>query len=181
MKPLAELYNVIRIIPTHAFVMAKSPPWALPMHLWLIGKTERFVVENKLMHKFSLHRKEWWEEMLLFAVTTNLSTACDNLLKTKLLKKYEEFVDIKFKASTLPKHQHYDCPIDLQPRKEPLWGPTYKLSPIELEDLWPYIEANLANGFIQYSRSLDGAPVPFMKKKDGSISWIEIFHLYKKI
>ena len=55
----------------------------------------------------------------LFAVTTNLSPTLNDLLETKLPKKYEEFTNIfdKVKASTLPKHQPYDCPIDPQPRK----------------------------------------------------------------
>ena len=36
---------------------------------------------------------------------------------------YEEFKDIldKNKASMLPEHRPYDCPIDLQLVKDPLW------------------------------------------------------------
>ena len=45
--------------------------------------------------------------------------------------KYQEFVDVfdKVKASRPPEHRLYDCPIDLQPGKEPPWGPIYNLSP----------------------------------------------------
>ena len=57
-------------------------------------------------------------------------------------KKYEEYADVfdKVKASVLPKHRSYDCPIDLQPGQEPPWGLIYNLSPTELEVLRAYIE-----------------------------------------
>ena len=40
----------------------------------------------------------------------------------QLPEKYKEFSDVfdKVKANTLPEHRPYDCPIDLQPGKEPL-------------------------------------------------------------
>ena len=93
--------------------------------------------------------------------------------------KYQEFADVfvKVKASKLPDHRLYDCPIDLQPGKEPPWGPIYNLSPTE-KALREYIEEHLANGFIQHSRSPACAPIFFVKKKDGSLrwSWIMLYH-----
>ena len=38
----------------------------------------------------------------------------------------------KYKANTLSEHRPYNCPIDLQPGKEPPWGPIYNLSPVQL-------------------------------------------------
>ena len=61
------------------------------------------------------------------------------------------------------------CPIDLQPGKEPQWGAIYNLSPTELEVLRECIDENLAHGFIRHSKSLVGAPIFFVKKKDGSL------------
>ena len=40
---------------------------------------------------------------------------------------------------------------------------------MELETLKTYIETNLANGFIRFSKSLAGAPILFDKKVDGSL------------
>jgi hypothetical protein len=53
---------------------------------------------------------------------------------------YQKFADVfdKVKANKLPKHQFYDCPIDLQPGKEPPWGPIYNLSPLEFKALKEY-------------------------------------------
>ena len=61
---------------------------------------------------------------------------------TPLPSKYLDFEDIfnKTKACSLPD--------DLQPEKEPPWGPIYNLSPSELKALRAYIDQHLANGFI---------------------------------
>ena len=48
-------------------------------------------------------------------------------------------------------------------------GAIYNLSPTELEVLRAYIEENLENGFIRHSKSPAGAPIFFVKKKDGSL------------
>ena len=71
----------------------------------------------------------------------------------------------KVKANTLPEHRPYDCPIDLKPGKEPPWGPIYNLSPVELETL-------RANGLIRHSRSPVGAPIFFVKKKNGTLQLV---------
>ena len=42
------------------------------------------------------------------------------------------------------------------------------MSPTELEVRRAYIEENLANGFTRHSKSPTGAPIFFVKKKDGS-------------
>ena len=69
--------------------------------------------------------------------------------ESKLLHKYKEFAGFfdKVKAGTLPEHRPYDCPIDLQPGKEPPWGPIYNTSPIELEVLQEYIDKRIHSTF----------------------------------
>ena len=84
-------------------------------------------------------------------------------------------------ANTLPHHRPYDCPIDLQPGKEPPWGPIYNLSPTELEVLRAYIEENLGNGFIRHSESPAGAPIFFVKKKDGSLRLVVDYRGLNKV
>ena len=87
----------------------------------------------------------------------------------------------KVKANRLPEHRPYDCPIDLQLGKEPPWGPIYNLSPTELEVLREYIDENLANEFIQHSRSPVGAPIFFVKKKDGSLRLVVDYRGLNKV
>ena len=59
--------------------------------------------------------------------------------------------------------------IKLEEGKQPLFGPIYSLGPVELETLKTYIETNLANGFIQPSKSPTGASILFDQKSDGSL------------
>jgi len=52
----------------------------------------------------------------------------------------------------------------------------YSLSASEQEALKEFIEENLNTGFIQLTSSLHGAPVLFVKKKDGSLHLCVDFH-----
>ena len=45
----------------------------------------------------------------------------------------------------------------------------YSLSTTELEALWTFIEENIHIGFIRPSNSPHGAPILFVRKKDGSL------------
>ena len=59
--------------------------------------------------------------------------------------------------------------IKLEEDKQPLFWPIYSLGSVELETLKIYIKANLANGFIQPSKSLTKVPIFFDQKPDKSI------------
>ena len=86
-------------------------------------------------------------------------------------RKYAAFADVfsKEKADILPQHRKYDCSIDIKDGKQPPFGPIYNLTQPELKALREYIDENLAKGFIRNSRSPAGAPILFVKKKDGSL------------
>ena len=72
-------------------------------------------------------------------------------------------------AYELPEHGPSDHAIDLEEGAQPPYGPIYSLSESELKVLRAYIEKHLANGFIRPSKSPAGAPILFVKKKDGSL------------
>ena len=59
--------------------------------------------------------------------------------------------------------------IDLIPRTEPISFPPYRMAHAELRDLKAQLEELLSKGFIRPSISPWGAPVLFVKKKDGSL------------
>jgi hypothetical protein len=52
----------------------------------------------------------------------------------------------------------------------------YSHSLVELETLHKFINENLAMGFIQPTHSSHGAPILFIKKKDGSLQLCIDFH-----
>jgi hypothetical protein len=85
--------------------------------------------------------------------------------------KYHAYLDVfsKEDADKLPPHRPYDHSIDLEPGTQPPFGPLYTLSEVELKALRDWLDENLAKGFIQPSKSPAGAPILFVKKKDGSL------------
>lgn len=96
----------------------------------------------------------------------------DSVDLTKLPAKYHSFVDVfsKTQANKLPHERIYDCEIILKnPESCPPFKPLYNLSPEEMKALDEYIKENLAKGFIRPSKSPSGAPIFFVKKKDGSL------------
>ena len=86
--------------------------------------------------------------------------------------KYSNFADIFSKelAEVLPErtgiNKHTIKPED---GKKPPYEPIYSLTPVELETLQTYIKTNLANSFIQPSKSPAGALILFVCKPDGSL------------
>ena len=69
----------------------------------------------------------------------------------------------------LPPDKEVEFTIDLILEIEPISIPSYRMAPTELRDLKAKLEELLSKGFIRPSISPWGAPVLFMKKKDGSL------------
>ena len=69
----------------------------------------------------------------------------------------------------LPPEREVEFTIDLIPGTEPISIPPYRMAPAELRELKAQLEELLSKGFIRPSISPWGAPVLFVKKKDGSL------------
>ena len=85
--------------------------------------------------------------------------------------KYHEFADVfsKTHADRLAPHRPYDLKIDLEDGASPPIGVMYSVSQSELQTLREFVEEHLAIGYIRPSSSPHGAPVLFVRKKDGSL------------
>ncbi|KAF5781274.1 putative nucleotidyltransferase, Ribonuclease H [Helianthus annuus] len=68
----------------------------------------------------------------------------------------------------LPPHRQVEFQIDLAPAAAPVARAPYRLAPGELQELSNQLQELLDRGFIRPSSSPWGAPVLFVKKKDGS-------------
>jgi hypothetical protein len=115
------------------------------------------------------------EQIFVFTIVVMLSSSSQKS-EALLPIKYQEFIDVFDKENSikLPEHRLiYDCPLDLRLGKESPWGPIYNLSPLEPKSLREYTEEHFANRFIQHSRSLAGASIFFVKKKDDSL-WLVV-------
>ena len=91
-------------------------------------------------------------------------------VETAIPPEYMDYSEVfsREAADQLPQHGPQDHAIDLQ-GAEPGFGPLYNLSAVELKVLREYIDENLQKGFIRPSTSPAGAPILFVKKKDGSL------------
>ncbi|KAI3494637.1 hypothetical protein L1887_40554 [Cichorium endivia] len=68
----------------------------------------------------------------------------------------------------LPPHRQVEFRIDLIPGAAPVAKTPYRLAPSEMQELSGQLQELLEKGFIRPSSSPWGAPVLFVKKKDGS-------------
>ncbi|KAH0682648.1 hypothetical protein KY289_020400 [Solanum tuberosum] len=69
----------------------------------------------------------------------------------------------------MPPDRDIDFCIDLEPGTRPISIPPYRMAPAELRELKAQIQELLDKGFIRPSASPWGAPILFVKKKDGGV------------
>jgi hypothetical protein len=69
----------------------------------------------------------------------------------------------------LPPDREIEFTIDLIPGTQPIHKAPYRMAPAELKELKKQLQELLDRGFIRPSVSPWGAPVLFVKKKDGTM------------
>src|SRR5262249_26146376 len=69
----------------------------------------------------------------------------------------------------LPPKREIDLEIELMANTEPLSKAPYRMAPVELQELKKQLQELMDQGFVRPSVSPWGAPVLFVKKKDGSM------------
>ena len=91
-------------------------------------------------------------------------------VEVQIPSEYADLAEVfsEAKANQLAAHGAQDHSIEIEGGQPP-WGPLYNLSCSELATLRDYIKTNLEKGFIRPSKSSAGAPVLFVKKKDGTL------------
>ncbi|XP_076924948.1 uncharacterized protein LOC143587582 [Bidens hawaiensis] len=75
----------------------------------------------------------------------------------------------------LPPHREVEFHIDLVPGAAPVSRSPYRLAPSEMQELSTQLQELLDKGFIRPSFSPWGAPVLFVKKKDGTLRMYDLF------
>jgi len=79
-----------------------------------------------------------------------------------------EFSDVFVAVSGVPPDRSDPFTIELEPGTTPISKAPYRMAPAEMAELKKQLEELLDKGFIRPSSSPWGAPVLFVKKKDGS-------------
>ncbi|GJV74156.1 putative reverse transcriptase domain-containing protein [Tanacetum coccineum] len=88
-----------------------------------------------------------------------------------------EFADVfPDELPGLPSAREIEFGIELNPGAEPISKAPYRMAPVELKELKEQLQEMLKNGFIRPSVSPWGAPVLFVKKKDGSMRLVWALH-----
>ena len=81
-----------------------------------------------------------------------------------------EFLEVFSKELPgLPPDREIEFKIDLIPGTAPISKAPYRMAPSELKELKSQLQELLDKGYIRPSHSPWGAPVLFVKKKDGSM------------
>ena len=139
---------------------------------------------EKLMMK--VEEDELGEKKLLPIFNINNSTANNynyNLGANQLMKILKEYQDVfpdELPKGIPPQRGVYHR-IDLLPGSKPPSQAAYRTSPADSAELKKQIDMLLAHGFIVPSTSPFGAPVLFVKKKDGSVRMCVDFRALNKI
>jgi hypothetical protein len=102
------------------------------------------------------------------------------LEEEQLCQKYSDVFPDDLPAR-LPPKRAVDHEIDLVPGSAPPSRPTYRLSPPEMDELKKQLQDLIDHGFIRPSVSPYGAPVLFVKKKDGSMRMCIDYRALNKI
>ncbi|KAK5831438.1 hypothetical protein PVK06_015236 [Gossypium arboreum] len=86
------------------------------------------------------------------------------------IRTVREFLDVfSEELPGLPPDREVEFAIEVYPGTTPISIPPYRMSPTELKELKVQLQDLLDHGFIRPSISPWGAPVLFVKKKDGSM------------
>ncbi|GKV48697.1 hypothetical protein SLEP1_g55500 [Rubroshorea leprosula] len=121
--------------------------------------------------------------MILYALQAHrlLSRGCEGYLATVIDKEFDElqlqdinvvrdFPDVfPDELSELPPNREVEFSIDLVPGTAPISKAPYRMALTELKELKEQLQELLDKGFIRPSVSPWGAPVLFVKKKDGTM------------
>ena len=81
----------------------------------------------------------------------------------------QQYSDVFAEPSSLPPHRELDMTIELQPGAAPPFQPPRPMSAAMLDELRTQLDKLQQQGFITPSNSPFGAPILFVKKKDGSL------------
>ncbi|GJR39360.1 putative nucleotidyltransferase, ribonuclease H [Tanacetum coccineum] len=178
--------RLVNLLPIHMFDfdVILGMDW-LASHRAIIDCYARTVIfGNVRQPKFIYHGSSPLKSVKLISAMkarTLISHGCQGFLASVMDTSLEspnienlsvvcEFADVfPDELPGLPPAREIEFGIELIPGAEPISKALYRMAPVELKELKEQLQEMLENGFIRPSASPWGAPVLFVKKKDGSM------------
>ena len=123
------------------------------------------------------------DQYYLCSITETGNVTYTNALDPCVKSTLEDFPDV-FPAELppgLPPSCDIDHRIEVEPDSNPPWRPIYRMSPLELDAMRAELDRLIKAGSIEPSTSPYGAPVIFVKKKDGKLRMCIYYHALNKI
>src|SRR3954471_13318832 len=122
------------------------------------------------------------DEIFLCELTTNehITVNYQDPRVQPLLKEFSDVFPDEIPPG-LPPKRITDHQIELEPGSRPPWHPIYRMSPLELDTMRKELDKLLTNGSIEPSTSPFGAPVIFVKKKNGELRMCIDYRALNKI
>ncbi|GJU34293.1 putative reverse transcriptase domain-containing protein [Tanacetum coccineum] len=164
------------------------PANLLPIHMLdfdvILGMDWTVIFGNVRQPEFVYHGSSPLKSVKLISAMkarTLISHGCQGFLASVMdtslespnienLSVVREFADVfPDELPGLPPAREIEFGIELIPGAEPISKAPYRMAPVELKELKEQLQEMLENGFIRPSVSPWGAPVLFVKKKDGSM------------
>lgn len=99
---------------------------------------------------------------------------------SKIISEYQEVFPVELPKG-LPPHRLVDHTIELMPNTATPYKASYRMSPLELQEVKKQIDELLNQGYIQPSKSPYGSPVLFVKKKEGTLRMCVDYRALNKI
>jgi hypothetical protein len=100
-----------------------------------------------------------------------------------VLMTLHEYADIFSETAfdSLPEHRKWDHTIELEREPSPGFRKVYPMTLTEQTEMDAFLEEALATGRIRQSKSPLGAPVFFVKKKDGKLRFVQDYRYLNAI
>jgi hypothetical protein len=152
----------------------------LPQHI------ERFTPVVELVSRLQVVRDMLKGEQMYLAIVRPVDTEIGSdkpVLSAEASKMLSEFKDVfpDELPMGLPPKRLVDHKIELEPGQQPPSRPTYRMSQPEMDELKKQLSELMDKGYIRESKSPYGAPVLFVKKKEGTLRMCVDYRALNKI